>query len=283
MPGDNNNKHRNNIMEEDAEIKKRKAAIASLIEQAKGNDRSYSSYAKDAGISVAAMSRIRGGDYIPKPLTMKKLTSDEAKPRGGITFEILMQAAGYESEDAADARRFGVDEENEKEPYISFQTNKWNDRRALINMCRMYEMECTSQIYTAFADKGFIFKKAERKISYGEAVYCDLDIEIMDQSIKNWKFEFKFIPEGKKLYNPTMIYSALGLALRITVNSETKLTIVINSEELFQKFKKFEHSLAFRGELSMVLYDSSSKRFVDEFYLANYYEGDNSREVYLTR
>lgn len=71
--------------------------VRELILKAKGPDdeRSIRQYAMDSDVSPANISRILKGDYKASPETLKKLTSEKAKPRCGVTFEELMVAAGY--------------------------------------------------------------------------------------------------------------------------------------------------------------------------------------------
>ena len=69
--------------------------LINLINKAKG-DRSIRKYAEDAGISASILSRTLAGTYLPGVNLLKRLTSKAAAPRGGVTFEQLMTALGYE-------------------------------------------------------------------------------------------------------------------------------------------------------------------------------------------
>lgn len=64
-----------------------------LIEAA--GERSMGKYAEDAGISRSLMSLIVSGRRIPSKEALEKLTSAEADPRGGISYKMLLTAAGY--------------------------------------------------------------------------------------------------------------------------------------------------------------------------------------------
>ena len=57
--------------------------------------------------------------------------------------------------------------------------------------------------------------------------------------------------------------------------------MVVNSKRIFDMLKRYKHGLAFRGELSVIYYDSEKQSFVDEYYLSNYYEEDYNREIYI--
>ena len=71
--------------------------LAKRIELAKGADRSIREYAAAAGVNIATVSRAIKGEITPSVKMLKKLTSEEAKPRNGITFESLYAAVGVEN------------------------------------------------------------------------------------------------------------------------------------------------------------------------------------------
>ena len=125
--------------------------ITYLIETAKGSGRSYEAYARMAGISSAAMSKIRSGKYKPSPETLRKLSSDKANPQGGVTYEDFMKSLGYAGESESD-------------------TDQHSDTLS------QYEKEITSQIYTALFEK---FKTYERKLSFrGELSLLMYDMDL---------------------------------------------------------------------------------------------------------
>ena len=74
-------------------------SIGELVKQAKGEDRSLRQYARDAGVDAAILSRLINGTYIPrKPGIYEALTSPQAAPRGGVTCQQLIAAAGTSGE-----------------------------------------------------------------------------------------------------------------------------------------------------------------------------------------
>ena len=109
----------------------------------------------------------------------------------------------------------------------------------------------------------------------------DLSIDIMDQKISEWLFEFRYWPPERGIPNPALIFFSLGNALKLHISKDTKLSLVVNNERIFQILKRYDHALSFRGELSVILYDFEKKEFVEECYLSNYYEEKTERELYI--
>ncbi len=70
-------------------------SVGELVKKAKGEDRSLRAYARDSGVDVAIISKMINGTYIPKkPGLYEALTSPQASPRGGVTCEQMLAAAG---------------------------------------------------------------------------------------------------------------------------------------------------------------------------------------------
>ena len=244
------------------QLEKRKEDIADLVKRAKGEDRSYSAYAAAAGISGAAMSKIVHGGYIPTPNTIRQLTSIDADPRGGVTYYDLMEVAGYYN------TMGGEDEERSKLQRESFE--------------RSYEFEkkCSLQLYDVLVNRGTLFRKIGADTS--KISQIDLTIELIDNPIKRWMFYFKRFKDrigGRPIMGTEDML--LSKSIRFSYTEDNKYSFVINDSSLFKALKKKEHALPIRGELSVVLFDEESDTFVEECYLSNYNEGDESKEIYL--
>ncbi len=72
-----------------------KAKLGKMISAAKGSDRSIKNYAEACGVNQSIISRLINGTYkgTPKISMLRKLTGLSANPRGGITFEKLVEVA----------------------------------------------------------------------------------------------------------------------------------------------------------------------------------------------
>ena len=68
--------------------------VGELVRRAKGEDRSLREYARDSGVDASIISKIINGTYIPKkPGIFEALTSLQALPRDGVTYQQLIEAA----------------------------------------------------------------------------------------------------------------------------------------------------------------------------------------------
>lgn len=277
---DNNKSDRSEVIEKAAvtsDIDRRIKELVRLLNAACGDDRSFSAYARAAGISAAAMSRIKKGDYIPSPATLKKLTSPAADPRGGVTYEELMSAAGYAVKDDLDTQSM----EYGSPLSIMSRKNESYDRQRIGEVLRTYKKDLISQIYISLARKGIMFRvsedNTERRISHRP----DLFLEIADSPLNEWIFEFMYWHSDNRGPSAMMIWLSIAQALRMEMKKNTKYSMVVNSKRIFDMLKRYKHGLAFRGELSVIYYDSEKQSFVDEYYLSNYYEEDYNREIYI--
>lgn len=78
--------------------------------------------------------------------------------------------------------------------------------------------------------------------------------------------------------NVTLIFSRLLTYPNI---KETKFSVVTNDPSCFAYLKKYEHILAFRGDLSAIFVDINAQKILDEIYLSNYFLDDYKDEFYL--
>ena len=65
-----------------------------LILLAKGEDRSFRDYAKDAGVSHGIFTKIKRREFKPGIDTIISFVSKQASPRNGVTAVDFMEAAG---------------------------------------------------------------------------------------------------------------------------------------------------------------------------------------------
>lgn len=269
---------------DEADLNRRKKAIAELIEKAKGEDRSYAEYSKASGVSTASFTRIKKGDYLPSPKTIKSLTSEAADPQGGVTYDEMMRVAGYVTEESVSPIELAALGEDEVANKRDLERGSIQLRRLYTYQKSLYEKDASSIIYTLLVEKGIMFRKKddlEVNEFHGRTYRPNLEIEIMNQKIRDWWFVFMMFPTERPHPSTHLLFQAMGYALKMRFNADTKLTYVVNSKQTFQFFQRYDHGLAFKGELSIILYDIDKKEFIDELYLSNYYEEDRCRELYL--
>ncbi|MCR4611816.1 MAG: helix-turn-helix transcriptional regulator [Lachnospiraceae bacterium] len=269
------------IEEFDTEVKDRqKQRIANYIQKAKGEDRSIRKYAEAVGISPAAISKYIKGEYIPSPSTMKKLTSKDADPRNGVSYEDLMEAAGYDSDKGAEAITINYEDLDDGIRIDSDKSNSKRKDKEADEEYIQFEKDATTQLIYSLADKGFIFQK---QASEDGGRRIDLKMKMIDQPISEWNFTLKYIYNRREYVTKvsrTFILQEFARALRYDLAEDAKLSFVIQDKYLYKWLKEnCEHKLAYRGEMSVILYDMDNDRIVDECYMSNYYKEDQSREI----
>lgn len=261
-----------------------KTELGSMINLARGN-RSLRKYANDAGVSYSTIYMIEKGEYVPSPKMIKKLTSKQANPQNGITYEDVMNAAGYKTEQDEDkvgekAREMAVQiivENDRNDAKGRFERLSYEARRALMDQLND---RAKGLIFYALAKAGMVFSN---EISDERANFFrrnDLLLSIDKGRIRTWKIQFICTPNGERYMrmNVTMLFSRF---LTYPNTKEMKFSVVTNDPSSFAYFKKYEHALAFRGDLSVILVDINVQEILDEVYLSNYFLNDYSDEFHL--
>ncbi len=244
--------------------------VYELIKKAKGPGRSFTAYARSAGVSPASLTKIKNGEYMPSPDIMRKLTSEAADPQGGVTYDDLMRTAGY-----ADHLMAYAD---------MLSSRDWlAGRKNYRKLFEEYSNKCHLLVYSALVNKGIPFRKEkEETLQDANLTGPLLFIQTMDSPIKEWIFEYKYFNDRYRRPMPDRIFTMLGMILRRPLNDTTKLSVVVNNKFAFQMLERYDHALSVRGEVSAILVNTDKGIIENEVYLSNYYDGDRSREVYLT-
>ena len=240
----------------------RKRQVPELILRAKG-ERTMASYANSAGVSRAAMCRMLKGQYTPSPKVIAKLTSEEAKPRNGVTYEELMAAAGYY-----------LKEQTENIPQDFMFSKNVN-----------YQNDVTNHICTMLLFNGLSVRQVLKEYPVISGTYttrCDLMAELKGNKISNWLFKCLDV-DMVCLDRSAFLDIIFGQAAMINLDNKTKLTYIVNNECVYQTLKRYEGAVGIRGEVSIAYFDSVEKVIKEEFYLANYKLGDKTKEIYLIK
>ena len=260
-----------------------KTELGSMIKLARG-DRSLRKYAKDAGVSSTTVYVIENGKYTPSPKMIQKLTSKQASPQNGITYEDVMNAAGYKTEqdeEKADekAREMAVQiivEADKSDTNDRIGRYSYEARRAFMDQLND---RAKGLIFYSLAKAGMAFSNEvdERSSPFRKN---DLLLSIDKGRIRTWKMQFLCTPDGERYtrINASMLFSRF---LTYPNTKEMKFSVVTNDPSSFAYFKKYEHALAFRGDLSVILVDINVQEILDEVYLSNYFLDDYSDEFHL--
>ncbi len=97
-----------------------------LIQKAQG-ERSQNLFASQCNISSASITRVLKGDYVPSAKMLKKIAS---KAENGVTFEMLMNAAGLYIDtspvkgDSSEEVKFRIPDEYKELPIAFYEGAK---------------------------------------------------------------------------------------------------------------------------------------------------------------
>lgn len=259
-----------------------KTELGSMINLARG-DRSLRQYANDAGVSYSTIYLIENGDYTPSPKMIQKLTSKQANPQNGITYTCVMNAAGYKTEQDEDKISEKALELAEMIRIETFNGTSDPKERLVgyFNAARrVYYDRAKGLIFYALAKSGMAFSNEISDEGANEFGDNDLLLSIDKKRIKKWIIQFISVSEGNQ-YGRMNVFMLFGRFLKYPDTKDIKFSIVINDPLSFAYFKKYEHAIAFRGDLSVILVDINAENILDELYLSNYFLDDYGDEFYI--
>ena len=260
-----------------------KTELGNIINLARG-DRSLRNYAKDSGVSYNTIHMIEKGELNPSPEIIKKLTSKQASPQNGVTYEAVMSAAGYKtendeamvSEEAIELAKHMLEEENEHS-FLSPRVKQSREYRE--NEIRRIKTLARGMVFDALFEKGIEFGVNSREESSYRLRNNDMLLTIDHGDIKKWLLTFMCTTGGS--YGGLFYHDTLGRYMTFEGGKDIKFSWVTNDPRAFARYKGYEHKLLFRGEMSLILVDTDAQKIVSETYLSNYFLDDYSREFYI--
>lgn len=272
--------------------------VAILVKELIG-DRSIRRTAEDAGVAASYITGILKERHLPSADILRKLSSPNAKPQNGVTLEDLMVAAGYQNDYVKEAvkdviydgivniegemttrsiyKEKSLDRASKyykllEDTYISSEK-----RKSRMQEISMFEKLATGAVFKALADKGIAFSNANDIVGI-RGFKADMVINVSDQPIREWWFEYKYCWE--KSYGFFGIKRTLGHFMFIEPEQDRKISLVINSRDVFEMLCGYKDKLAYRGDLSVILIDETYS-IVQEEYLAHYDMNKKETEFYI--
>ena len=269
--------------------------LGELVKLAKGDDRTIKEYANDSNVDAAVISKIISGKYVPqKHKVFQALTSINAAPRGGVSFEQLVEAAGQIASytgmitDAVTtafaipcdlpiamlngAAMASGNVVKKKKKIVASNT----EQREVEGERQRFAATSIGIIYGQMARKGIMFRPLMMKAEQG-GKNNDSYVSIEDREICEYTLRHVFM--GEKECKSEVVVESVGKdILEALIFEETaadkKLSIVVNSVELYEYFQKFKGKLAYRGNLSVILIDLHSVSVSREEILSGYNLGE---------
>lgn len=230
--------------------------LSKIIAKAKG-ERNLTEYSKDSGVSISHISRIINGKLkvVPSEEVLYRLTdSHRAKPRGGVTYNDALIAAGYEVEidheiSDADLEKHTLPNFRIQEAFIIL--SYLSAKKVPITLDILQDMRENANDLHAFS----------------------IELDEKHFGIKEWCFFLLYKDKEENYEEENLKIMGQLLFARNKLENNTKVTIVTNSKMDFDFFTHNEKEVPFRGNLSIMLIDLYNSVIQEEKYISHF---DNS-------
>ena len=287
-------------------------SVGELVRQAKGEDRSLREYARDSGVDAAILSKMINGTYIPKkPGIYESLTSPQAAPRGGITYQQLVEAAGTSEEyrsgmsagmsvgilnalsyiPSSDlikellARGMAIDSRGVSE--TSSSSLKPEEVRRIQrheSELRRFAATANGIIFGNLGGKGLALQVVQTDGTDLGEVHFDTYVKLMNHEISEYLIRYVFISE-QEAFNLSLVHNTIRRAVEELVflkpSRDRKVSVVTNHPDAYEDLCAFKDQLSYNGELSVILFDLDKALISKEQYLSHYIIGNHVDEILL--
>lgn len=199
-------------------------------------------YASECGVSLAYMCKYLKGkfDKAPTPSTIRKIS--RFTETNGVTEEELLEAAGY-------------------------SVAKYSDMNNARNIALRFEKLGIATITSALSECDFKWNVKQST----DSQLIDLAIEIDDDEIDNWMFDFRTRIDdmGPAASSRKSIYMCYARLVCMQHTPKSKISFVTNSEVLYSEIKRINpHMLPMY--VSVILINTDEMKVVKEEYLETY-------------
>lgn len=284
--------------------------LGKLVEVAKGADRTLKEYERDSGVDAAIISKIINGKYVPqKPKIYRELTSPKAAPRGGVTYEQLLDAAEYSmsykegilaaeaafatiplvgplatmgmaicgaTSSAIQRKRKGLEKDRNsvsKNEIEKVTTDKFEEYH---KNCQRFSATAIGILYGKLAQNGIKFRPGYEDELEFETFGNHAVVYLENNSITTWVFMFA-APYGEdeilNKFTKSIILDMMSNLVLLPADKKKKFSIVIDDIELYKDLMSYKGHNSYRGNLSIILVDTTEVSIEKEEYIATYDKG----------
>ena len=286
-------------------------SVGELVKQAKGQDRSLREYARDSGVDAAILSKIINGTYIPKkPGIYEALTSLQAAPRGGVTAQQLIAAAGT-SEDYQSGMSAGMsvgirtalaDIPSSVMIKVLQARGIYSDGgRTEVSVAamkpeelkRIQRLQSETQRFTATANgiilgrlggKGLAFQLVHTGGAEIDGIRFDTCLRLMNHEVSEYLIRYAFLSE-EEYPSPALAKNTLRSMVEELVFLKPRrdriVSVVTNHPGAYEDLCACKDRLSFHGELSVLLFDLERATLLKEEYLSHYRAEIPVSEIHL--
>ncbi len=285
-------------------------SVGELVKKAKGEDRSLREYARDSGVDAAIISKMINGTYIPKkPGIYEALTNPQASPRGGVTCEQMMAAAGtsgdYQSGMSAglyvgmlktladipsavmmkvlQARGMAVGGVSEA-PSLAMKPEEIRRSRRIQNEIQRFTATANGIILGSLGKNGLTFQLLHTGGAEVEKVHFDTCVRLMNHEISEYLIRYAFISD-EEAASPSLAENTVRRTVEELVFLKPLKTrivaVVTNHPGAYESLCACKDSLSYNGELCVLLFDLERARILKEEYLSHYIGEEPVGEIRL--
>ncbi len=286
-------------------------SVGELVKQAKVQDRSLREYARDSGVDAAILSKIINGTYIPKkPGIYEALTSLQAAPRGGVTAQQLIAAAGT-SEDYQSGMSAGMsvgirtalaDIPSSVMIKVLQARGIYSDGgRTEVSVAamkpeelkRIQRLQSETQRFTATANgiilgrlggKGLAFQLVHTGGAEIDGIRFDTCLRLMNHEVSEYLIRYAFLSE-EEYPSPALARNTLRSMVEELVFLKPRrdriVSVVTNHPGAYEDLCACKDRLSFHGELSVLLFDLERATLLKEEYLSHYRAEIPVSEIHL--
>ena len=237
--------------------------VIELLKIAKGN-RTAAEYARQAGISPSSFSKVLSGYYRATEKFIRLLTSDTAKPRGGVTYELLIKAAGLEEKNIdsyeiikAKGDSDGPVRRREQKEEVEFQKNAVTHQ--ILNNYKIlsakYELNEKNKMFSPNETYRVVNKA-------GDIIQWWFYFMKPIYKTKNVKPRFSGGRQGNFCSASSLFYLYPDRFRKVSI-------CYTDSEEFGNAYNAYSLN-SFKGDLSLVLIDGDTGEVEEEVYISSY-------------
>lgn len=289
-----------------------RTSVGELVRRAKGEDRSLREYARDSGVDAAIISKMINGTYVPKKSGIyEALTSPKASPRGGVTCEQMVAAAGA-SEDfqsgmsagmsvgmltaltdipssamikVLQGRGIAVSGRGGAE-LLSSSMKPEEIRRIQRIQSDIQRFAATANgiILGSLGKKGLAFQIVQTGDAEVDTVHFDTCVKLMNHEVSEYLIRYAFISDEEAV-SPALAWNTMRKMVEELVFLKPLRTrivsVVTNHPGAYENLCACKAQLSYNGELSVLLFDLERAAILKEEYISHYITEDPAEEIHL--
>ena len=292
-------------------VKMSSISVGELVRLAKGEDRSLREYARDTGIDAAILSRMINGTYIPKkPRIYEALTNPQASPRGGVTFEQMIAAAGT-SEDyqrgmtagmsvgmttrLADIPSSAMVKElktrgiaggygSSESASLAMKPEEIRRIQRVQNEAQRFAAIANGIILGSLGRKGLTFQLVQTGNSEIDGIHFDTCVRLMNHAVSEYLIRYAFISDEEAVSDPLAINTLRRVVEELVFLNPQRdriVSVVTNHPGAYDDLCGCKDRLSYNGELSVLLFDLERAMILKEEYISHCIGDDSVKKIQL--